>query len=87
MHLLKSDVNTELIMDQKCEKGHKFADFVPRIAMTAFNIIAVNFVSDINDKIHEARKRSNTSTDETTPAKRKSVDKKKIAKLQSNKKV
>ena len=42
------------------------------IAMSAFNLIAVNFVSEINDKIHEARKRSNKSTDETTPAKRKS---------------
>jgi len=51
VHLLKSDVNKELIMDQKCERGHKFADLVPRIAMTAFNIIAVNFVSDINDKM------------------------------------
>ena len=84
---MRNDLDTENIMEQQCESGHAFGDFVPKIAHCAFNIFSKNFVSDKNDKIHEARKRKSTDkTDKTDKTEKKSPAKRKIAKLQSKKK-
>ena len=81
VHLLKNEIDTELIVNQKCESGHSFGDFVPKIGNSVFNIFSKNFVSDENDKIHQARKRK---TKEEEEKKKQSPTSKKIAKLQSD---
>lgn len=81
---MRNDLDTENIMEQQCEIGHPFGNFVPKIAHCAYNIFSKNFISDQNDKIHEARKRK--KDDKTDKTEKKSPAKRKIAKLQANKK-
>ena len=64
------------VLDQRCKNGHKFLQFVPRIAKTMFNCISKNFIASINDKIHASRKRGSRDAKEN-------VASRKITKLQS----
>jgi hypothetical protein len=76
LELLKKTVSTERICQQKCKSGHMFSEFLTNFTSSVFNIVSKNFVSELNDVIHEARKHS------FPPKSSKNV--RKIAKLQSN---
>lgn len=75
MDMMKKDPVTLSLLQQTCQEGHCFEHFVPKIVVKVFNIFSKNFVSVLNDKIHEARKRATNDKD--------SSDGRKIAKLQS----
>jgi hypothetical protein len=71
---LESSFNTQQLLETKCSLGHDFTNVFRRAAQTYCNCMLKNFVSEINDKLHEARKRSAKSEP--------SADRK-ISKLQS----
>jgi hypothetical protein len=77
LELLKKTVSTERIRQQKCKSGHMFSEFLTKLTASVFNIVSKNFVSELNDVIHEARKRSFQEFE-------KLQENGKIAKLQSN---
>ena len=60
--IMKSNENTLGLYSMKCAKGHSHCSHMQRIAFTIFNINAKNYVSELNDKIHENRKRKSTPT-------------------------
>ena len=64
------------VLNQICQKGHTFHTLVPEIAKRTFNFMAKNFITAINDNIHENRKRKSSG--------KKDSGARKIAKLSSN---
>jgi hypothetical protein len=74
-NMLQRESTTIALLNQKCENGHNFDDFVPKIASRVFNIFSKNFISEINDKIHVSRKRGGNQEGSTS---------RKISKLQSS---
>jgi hypothetical protein len=73
---LENNFSTRQLLETECSVGHDFSSTFSRIATTFCNCMLKNFVSELNDKLHEARKRGPNSQ-ESTPANRK------IAKLQN----
>ena len=59
--LLASNDDTADIETAKCESGHSFGDFIPKLAEVMFNIFSRNILSEINDKIQTGRKRGSSS--------------------------
>ena len=45
------------VLNQLCTEGHSFYSLVPELAKRTFNFTAKNFVTAINDTVHENRKR------------------------------
>lgn len=74
--LIDNDTSAAEIIFQRCQSGHEFTRFVSNIAFKLFNIVSKNLISEINDKIHEAKKRQ--------PDTKASSSRRKIAKLQSD---
>ena len=74
---MMNDEKTCVILDQKCKNGHKFSDRIKSIGCRLFNIFSKNFIAELNDKIHEERKRSKSVTKDSSSAR-------KITKLQSD---
>ena len=66
------------LLDQKCENGHKFLDFINPVATRFFNCLSKNFIGKVNDAIHASKKRTHSDEHEKSPASRK------IQKLQSS---
>ena len=65
-------------MNDVCESGHKFKEFLAKIAVKMFNIMSVNFISEANSGIHQSKRRTivqNPKKDEIA---------RKICKLTSN---
>jgi hypothetical protein len=58
MTLISSTPETETLFNQTCEHAHTFLSFVPKIIEKFFNCFSKNFISTINDRIHEGRKRT-----------------------------
>ena len=54
---MKESTDTEVILDQKCSASHPYEPVFCAIAQQAFNCMAKNLVSEVNDAIHESRKR------------------------------
>lgn len=75
---LKENDSTAPLLDVKCAKDHLLEKCVSRIAFTAFNVGSKNFISELNDRIHESRKRENTADP------KKSTVAKKLKKVNSN---
>jgi hypothetical protein len=67
---LEANCNTSQLLEIKCSAGHDFSKVFSQIATTFCNCMMKNFVSEVNDKLHEARKRAPKSQ-EMTPANRK----------------
>jgi hypothetical protein len=75
--LLQRESRTESLLTQLCSEGHKFEEFIPKIATRIFNIFSKNYISELNDKIQMSRKRDAGSKECNTS--------RKISKLQSDK--
>lgn len=59
LKFLNSSQDTRLtFIEQCCEKGHLFNKHVFILATKCFNIFTKNYISLLNSKIHESRKRS-----------------------------
>ena len=43
-------------LNQSCSEGHKFIDYVPKIAEKTFNFTAQNFCTAVNDAVHKKEK-------------------------------
>jgi hypothetical protein len=69
--------STRQLLETKCAAGHDLEKAFTRIATTFCNCMLKNYVSELNDKLHEARKRAPKAQDSKTP------DNRKIAKLQN----
>ena len=54
---MRESPDTEEILLQKCSEDHPFEPIFSAIAQQVFNMMASNLEREINDKIHEARKR------------------------------
>ena len=76
-HVIEENEETAVLLQAECAKGHNFKDMLPKISRTMFNIFSKKFVAEVNDKLHEARKRA-TSSKENSSAR-------KLAKLKSEK--
>ena len=63
-------------LNQACEESHEFMTFVPQITKQFFNCVSKNFISGLNDTIHEGRKRGPQHPKDSQGTR-------KIAKLQS----
>ena len=74
---MNDNENTLAILEQKCEKLHPFSEKIKSIGARIFNIFSKNFVAELNDKIHEERKR------QPAPVAKDSSSSRKIKKLQS----
>ena len=76
---MKYDSSSSGILEQTCqgEKSHKFSERIKSIGYRIFNTFSKNFISEINDKIHEDKKRKKSSSDKECK------NGKKIRKLQS----
>ena len=75
---MMNDSNTCVLLEQECKNNHKFSERISSIASRIFNIFSKNFIAEINDRIHEERKRSNADDSKKCSKSRK------IKKLQSN---
>ena len=74
--ILSSENNESVnILEEKCQSGHRFGDNFKLIASRFFNVMCKNFISEENDKLHEARKRKTSKESKTQ---------RKIAKLQGD---
>lgn len=49
------------LLFHSCEDEHSFLSFVSAIASTTFNFTAKNFLTSINDRVHDNRKRGNNN--------------------------
>ena len=67
---LRSDDATAAILEQTCEKSHKFSEHIKSIGRRVFNTMSKNFCSEQASKIHESRKRKPKDPKES-PAARK----------------
>ena len=70
-------MKTLTILEQKCENSHPFSERIKSIGARIFNIFSKNFVAELNNTIHEERKR------QTAPVTKDSSSSRKIKKLQS----
>ena len=66
------------IVSVTCEVKHQYLDLLRKIGVKFFNCIAKNFVTEMNSKIHEEKKRTKKNTGNNT--KEKSISKRKISK-------
>ena len=57
---MRESSDTEEILLQKCSEGHPFEPVFSAIAKQVFNMMAGNLVREINDAIHEGRKRDSS---------------------------
>ena len=71
--------DSDELLSVSCQQGHKFSSALPDIFSRFFNVMSKNQVSEINDAIHNGKKRA------TKDGKSDAVQKK-IAKLQSSSK-
>ena len=76
--ILNGSTVLESIIKAECSNGLSFSQYLPNLLNALFNVMAKNEVSEINDKIHVAKKRER-NTDEKSCSK-----KRKIKKLKSN---
>ena len=58
---MKESPDTEETLLQKCSQGHPYEPVFSVIAQQVFNMMAKNLVSEINDAIHESRKRDTSA--------------------------
>ena len=73
------DSNSEAILEQTCQNSHKFSEKILSIGQILFSTLSKNFVGELNDKIHENKKREKKSDNP-----KESSAAKKIKKLQSD---
>ena len=71
MHMIEDNEYTAPICDVKCESGHAIKRIISRVAFTVFNTCSKNFVSELNDKIHQSRKRPTKANPKTSNVVRK----------------
>lgn len=78
---MQYDSNSAAILEQTCQcpDPHKFSERIKSIGDRVFNTFSKNFISEINDKIHQSKKRKDTGNDEKA-----NPVQKKIKKLQSD---
>ena len=74
---MRNDENCARILDQTCENNHKFSERIKSIGGRVFNTFSKNVTAEINDKIHESKKRKPKSDPKQDSSARK------IKKLQS----
>ena len=59
---MANDFHSCEILDQTCEESaHKFSERISSIGARFFNIFSKNFISEINDEIHQGKKRQKTN--------------------------
>ena len=64
---LKDERATSAIPRAQCKSEHVFKDLIKQIACVMFNMFAVNMAKEMNNKIHQERKRAGVSeSDEKT---------------------
>ena len=68
---------THTILQSSCKSTNKFKTFEKQISVTMFNLFAVNMTNEINNTIHQQRKRTGTS-DETEKRDKTSMKSKKL---------
>jgi hypothetical protein len=73
---MDTDQCTKSMIENRCSLGHELSDVFSKVANSFCNCMLKNFVSEINDTLHESRKRGSGSA-------KTSQEEKKIAKLQS----
>jgi len=73
---LRSSDQTQNIVDTTCDNSHPYSNILCHIAARFFNVMSVNLVREMNDVIHQSRKRDASSSKENQGAR-------KISKLQS----
>jgi hypothetical protein len=74
---LESCDTTGNLFTVQCAQGHDFSQYLKRVANTFCNCMLKNFVSEVNDKLHEGRKRATEGKESSSG--------RKIRKLQSKK--
>ena len=74
---LEDENATHTILQSSCKSTHKFKTFAKQISVTMFNLFAVNMTKEVNNKIHQQRKRTGTS-DETEKRDKTSMKAKKL---------
>ena len=66
------------VIEQRCSDGHSFEASFKKLCSAMFNMCLTNYVQEVNDKIHEGRKRAQKVNPKSGPKARKA------AKLQSS---
>ena len=67
----------ESVLETSCKNQHTLSSYLQRITETLFNVMAKNYVSEMNDMVHKGKKRTTVKQKQSTNAKR-------VRKLQSN---
>ena len=67
---LKENFITAPFLKVECKKGHLLNKYISRIAFTIFNISSKNLISELNDKLHESKKRQAINHKESVSAKK-----------------
>ena len=66
---MRESSDTEEILLQKCSESHPFEPFFSAIAQQVFNCMAKNLVSEVNDSMHESRKRDTSAKEKKSSRK------------------
>ena len=77
VHILDDNSSMTEITAANCGNSHIYSTFAKNIASTFFNLMAKNYISDMNDRIHAGKKRNSLITAHGS-------DGRKIRKLTSN---
>jgi hypothetical protein len=75
---LECSDTTRNLVNVQCSQSHDFSKYLTRVANTFCNCMLKNFVSEVNDKLHEAKKRISAEDIE-------SANGRKVRKLQAKK--
>lgn len=60
MDLIKENLYTETLLDEKCMGNHEFKPMMEELIFRFFNVFAKNYSSKLNDNVHEQKKRSHS---------------------------